>query len=81
MSKRPEEREPDPPYGMGKSLFQETAVLRDIVKYPKEKEQTGIEKIGAGSWYRRVGAVKFRGLSMETWRELTNSGRVQIPLG
>lgn len=81
VSKKPEEREPDPPYGMGKSLVQKTAVMREVVRNLSAKEQRECEKISVRSWYRRVGSVKFHGLSMGAWRELRKNGRVEILLG
>lgn len=80
VRKNPEEREADPPYGMDKSLVQKTAAMLDIAKMLEAKEQRVDAQISIERWYRRIGVLKFHGLSVGMWKGLKKDGRVGILL-
>lgn len=79
VARSPEKSWPDPPYGQGKSLVDQTidrcmlvATLHSALSYVKE--QGGNED----SLYRRTGALEFSGMSEEEWRAMTDRGASKI---
>jgi hypothetical protein len=71
---------PDPPYGAGKSLGDQTAEMRQLVEILTAGEKRNRGEVDVDRWYRRVGAAQFRGLGRKRWESVIRKGRTKILL-
>jgi len=71
---------PDPPYGQGKSLVAQMKEMRELVDLLREREKRDGLGVDVNRWYRRVGAVQFRGVGGKRWESIMRKGRTKILL-
>ncbi|KAF2271384.1 HET-domain-containing protein [Westerdykella ornata] len=73
---------PDPPYGTGKSLVEQTEDIRKLVEVLTSTEKREVEGgLGLDRCYRRAGVFIFQGMKRDMWKSIKAGGRTGIRLG
>lgn len=80
VSRPPNNLTPDPPYGSGKSLVDQTKDMCSLITVLKEREKIHSQGVGLDRCYRRIGAMTFRGVPEKMWERIKGDGPVKIVL-